>query len=141
MVRLELARAANLALAKSQSTTAVFAGGTSGIGEFTIRCFASHYGKTEHNLRLYIIGRNELAAKKIFSDCQLKCPKGDFRFIKAGDLSLLRDVDRCCDEVLRAENEDADNRPARIDLLVLSHADLHLGARRGMSRSQDYLAS
>ena len=133
MVLLETARSANLALAKSQSITAVFAGGTSGIGEFTIRTLASHYGKTEHSLRVYIIGRNEGAAKNIISDCQQKCPKGDFKFIKASNLSLLRDVDRCCDGISQAENRDADNRPARIDLLVLSHADLNFGARRGMS--------
>lgn len=131
MVQIKVAKSANTALAAGQSLTAVFPGGTSGIGEFTIRTLASYYGGTEHVLRVYIVGRNQDAADKLISDCRRTCPHGDFRFVKALDLSLLRDVDRCCDEVIQVENDEDANRPARIDLLVLSHADLHLGGRRG----------
>lgn len=133
-ISLQAARSANAAAAKEKPLTAVFTGGTSGIGEFTIRALAVHYGQSKQPLRLYLVGRNSDAAANIFADCRKICPDGDFRFIQAGDLSLLRDVDKACKEVERLETELAvkSERAACIDLLFMSHADFYLGPRRGI---------
>lgn len=46
-------------------------------------------------------------------------------------LSLLRDVDRTCERLIELEKEKSDNETARLDLLAMSHADLHFGSRKG----------
>ncbi|KAI9717646.1 MAG: hypothetical protein M1812_004591 [Candelaria pacifica] len=121
MVQLEVVRSANATLVKSQPLVAVFVGGTSGIGEFTIRALAATHGKEGKGLRLYIVGRNSSAAEKTISECKSVCPEGDFRFVKANDLALLNDVDRVCDEIIRIEEGiKADGGSARVDLLNLS---------------------
>ena len=81
-----------------------------------------------------MVGRNGDAAANIISGCSKICPRGNFRFVMAQDLSLLRDVDDACSELTKSEQASAANndRPACIDLLVMSHADLHFGGRRGM---------
>ena len=134
-IPLDVVRSANAALVVKQSLVAVFAGGTSGIGEYTIRALAGHCSKTGKGLRLYIVGRNAQAANSITSDCQKLCPNDRFQFVKADDLSLIKEVDRCCDEITKLEQKESDG-PARVDLLVMSHADLHFGGRRGKCSSQ-----
>ena len=86
-------------------------------------------------MRLYIVGRNLEAAAIILADCPKICPQGDFNFIKAGDLSLLRDVDEACTQLEQLETELAakSDEVACIDLLFMSHADFHLGSRRGIT--------
>ena len=74
-----------------------------------------------------------MVANSIFVDCRKLCPKAQFLFVQAEDLSLLRDVDRCCKEIGRLEGQEtaSEGGPARIDLLVMSQALLHFGARQG----------
>ena len=134
MVQLDVVRSSNSTLVKSQPLVAVFVGGTSGIGEATIRVLATTHTDQGKGLRLYIVGRNAAAAEKTISECVRVCPKGQFRFVKAGDLALLKDVDRVCAEITRLEEEEnADGGgTARVDLLVMSQAYLTFDPRKGI---------
>ncbi len=63
------------------------------------------------------------------------CPVGQFRFVKAEDLSLLKEVDRVSAEILKAEKEEEEkgNGTARLDFLVQTQAYLEFNAgRKGM---------
>lgn len=93
MVGLPVARSVNSTFCKSQPLVAVFVGATTGIGEYSLRALAATHGLDGKGLRAYIVGRNEPAANKIFSDCREVCPNGDFRFVKADDLSVMEHVD------------------------------------------------
>ena len=135
MVKLNVVRAWNTALVKSQPLVAVFPGGTSGIGEYAIRALASAHGKDGKGLRLYIAGRNQSAAEKIIADCQTACPAGQFRFVKARDLSLIEDVDSVSKEVMQMEEQEAKQMggKARIDILVMTQGIVDFKARNGQS--------
>lgn len=133
MVDLSIARSTNSKLYKSRPITAVFTGGTGGIGEYSLRALASTHGKDGKGLRIYLVGRKQHAADKIFEDCRKVCPGGNFRFVKCADLSLLQDVDECCRQILEAEAKGGlDGLPGHVDMLVMSHAIFHLGGRMGM---------
>lgn len=129
MVRLDVVRACDKALVKKQSVTAVFVGGTSGIGEYTLRALASTHGTSGHGLRVYLVGRNETAAKTIISDCQKTCPAAEFHFVRASDLASLREVDRVCKEIISAEEARAAIKSACVDLLVLTQAYFAFGGK------------
>ena len=121
MVQLDLVRASISSLVKSRPLVAVFVGGTSGIGEFTIQALATTHGVDGKGLRVYIVGRNISAAVKTIAECYGICPGGEFVFVKANDLSLLGDVDRVCSEIIELEDKNkADGEVARIDILVMS---------------------
>ncbi|KAK9365293.1 hypothetical protein V1509DRAFT_633511 [Lipomyces kononenkoae] len=127
MVQLDVVQACNKALVNKQTVTAVFVGGTSGIGENAVRSLASTHGTSGRGLRVYIVGRNEKAANTIIADCNKTCPPGEFKFVRANDLSSLRDVDRVCNEIVNAEEARAVGKPACIDLLVLTQAYFAFG--------------
>ena len=133
MVKLEVVRAHNAALVKSQPLIAVFPGGTSGIGDYAIRALANTHSKEGKGLRLYIAGRNQGAAEKTIAECQAVCPSGQFRFVKAKDLSLLEDVDRVCDEIMKAEEREVNQTggKARIDMLVMTQGVVQFSDRIG----------
>ena len=79
------------------------------------------------------------------ADCKRACPGGDLRFVQAGDLAAMRDVDRACTEITRLEREEEEQKEAnrniekdsrgraRIALLVMSHARLTFDPRNGIS--------
>lgn len=77
---------------------AVFVGATSGIGEITLKKFASHARQP----RAYFIGRSQNAADRILAECKALNPTGEFIFIKA-DVSLIRVVDEVCKEIKAKE--------------------------------------
>lgn len=129
MVNLDVVRACGNALVKKQSVTAVFVGGTSGIGEYSLRALASTHGTSGHGLRVYLVGRNEASAKKIIADCRKVCPSGEFHFVRASDLASLREVDRVCKEIVSAEEASASGKPACVDLLVLTQAYFAFGGK------------
>jgi NAD(P)-dependent dehydrogenase (short-subunit alcohol dehydrogenase family) len=135
MVQLEVVQAANAALVKARPLVAVFIGGTAGIGEYAVRALATAHGSQGRGLRAYIVGRNESAAEKIIAECRQMCPPGHFRFVQATNLSLLKDVDRTCAEIIRLEEEAAkiQDGPARVDLLVMTQGVLSLSGRAGTS--------
>ena len=106
MVQLDVVRACGEALVNKQSVTAVFVGGTSGVGEYSLRALAALHGLSGHGLRVYHIGRNLTAANKIIADCKRACPVGDFNFVR--DLASLREVNLVCKEIIRAEEDRVD---------------------------------
>ncbi|RDW71426.1 hypothetical protein BP6252_07989 [Coleophoma cylindrospora] len=77
---------------------AVFVGGTSGIGESTLKKFA----KLSITPRIYIIGRSQEAGERIEAECRLLNPEGVYIFIQA-DVSLIRVVDELCEEIKAKE--------------------------------------
>ncbi|KAI1748264.1 NAD(P)-binding protein [Xylaria castorea] len=77
---------------------AVFVGGTSGIGEETLKKFAQYTTRP----RAYIIGRSQKAADHIVTECQAINPEGQYFFRKA-DVSLIRGVDEVCEEIKAKE--------------------------------------
>ena len=129
MTKLDSLRSANAALVK-QPLVAVFVGGTSGIGEYTVKTLARNHGTTGAGLRAYIIGRNADAAAKIIADCRQLAPNGDFIFLQARDLALVEDVNKCCKDLVEREMKSGDGA-ARIDLLVLTQGSLLFGGREG----------
>lgn len=133
MVKLALVRTANKTLTTTHPLVAVFPGGTSGIGEYAVRALAATHGKDGKGLRLYIAGRNLSAAEKIIADCQTVCPAGQFRFVQAQDLSLLKDVDRVSDEIIKLEEQEAKaaGTTPRIDILVMTQGVLDFKPRNG----------
>ncbi|MCJ1398810.1 hypothetical protein MMC11_002011 [Xylographa trunciseda] len=144
MVQLDIVRSCNSTLIKSQPLVAVFVGGTSGIGENAIRALAAAHSDQGRGLRLYIVGRNADAAKNIIADCVRVCSVGQFRFVKAEDLSLLKDVDHVCSEITRIEEEENTNGgSAKVDLLVMSQAgfDLSFQPRHDTKEGLDMLMS
>jgi hypothetical protein len=129
MVSLDVVRSTNAALVKSQPLVGVFVGSTSGIGLYAVKALARH-AKDGPGLRLYIVGRNEKVASGIITECQQICPTGQFHFVKAKNLALMKDVDRVCEEIIGAERKEVGEK-AKIDLLVMTHAYLAFEARRG----------
>lgn len=77
---------------------AVFVGGTSGVGEYTVKTLA----KYALNPRAYIVGRSQEAADRIIKECKQLNPGGKFEFIKA-DVSLLKNVDDVCNQIKSKE--------------------------------------
>ncbi|KIW15899.1 hypothetical protein PV08_05949 [Exophiala spinifera] len=128
MVQLDVVRACNKALINKQPVTAVFVGGTSGIGEYSLRALAALHGSGGHGLRIYLVGRNQKAADTILADCKKLCPVGDFHFVSASDLASLREVDRVCSEITRLIEGNA-NQSIAIDLLVMSQALFSFGSK------------
>ncbi|KAH0175250.1 hypothetical protein KCU67_g324, partial [Aureobasidium melanogenum] len=111
----------------------------SGIGEYTLRSLAAHYGKSSQSLSLYLVGRNNDAASHILNDCRKLCSSGRSTFVKASDLSLIRDVDSASEEIKKLVGDASTKKgtAACIDLLVMSHADLHIGGRRETKEGLD----
>jgi NADP-dependent 3-hydroxy acid dehydrogenase YdfG len=79
---------------------AVFVGGTSGVGEYTLKALAQYAGKIK--LRVYIVGRSEEAASRIIGECKQLNPSGVYEFI-AADVSLLKSVDEVCRQIKTKE--------------------------------------
>lgn len=97
---------------------AVFLGGTSGIGEYTVRAFA----RRATSARIYIVGRNITAAEKIIDDCATLSPSSEFEFIQQ-DVALLKDGIKVAAKI--KEKED------RVDLLFMTPDYLSFGGRDG----------
>ena len=109
---------------------AVFFGGTSGIGELTLRALAktsaAHNGK---GFRAYIVGRKPESAAAIAADCKKDFAAAEVEFVKVDDLALIRNVDKACAEIIRREK--AHGKDARIDYLMLSPGGAIYCPRRG----------
>lgn len=139
MVKLDIIHAQNKTICEKQFLTAVFVGGATGIGEYSVRALASAHGASGKGLRLYLVGRNELAAKKIISDCQTICPTGQFIFVGVDDLTLLKEVDRVCSELAKMEEANAKGTPVKIDLLVMTTGTMYWSGRRNTSEGLDQM--
>ncbi|KAH7393481.1 hypothetical protein BKA64DRAFT_755648 [Cadophora sp. MPI-SDFR-AT-0126] len=100
MVSLTDVQASNSQISTSlpPGLVAVFVGGTSGIGEITLKKFA----KYARQPRAYIVGRSQNAAERIIAECRILNPDGEYIFIKA-DVSLIKNVDKVCEEIKAKE--------------------------------------
>jgi len=117
MVSLAVVKESNASISSSlpAGLVAVIVGGTSGIGEFTLKEFARHVQKP----RIYNIGRSQPASDRIEAECKKLNPEVQYSFIKA-DISLIRNVDSICEEIKRKEKA--------INVLILSQGTLAPGA-------------
>ena len=130
MVKLDVVHASNTSLVQHQPLVAVFFGGTGGIGHYTLRALSTNEARNSgKGLRAYIVGRNTKAAEEIIDECRGVCPQGQFKFIKAEDLSLIREVDRLCEEVSKAEAEYGSD--GRVDYLMVSQGGIPYLPRKG----------
>lgn len=102
MVALSTVTASNERIASTfpPGLVAVFVGGTSGVGEYTVKTFAKYTVKP----KVYIIGRSQEAADRIVNECKELNPGGAFEFIKA-DISLLKNVDDVCRQISSKETK------------------------------------
>ncbi|KAI0201234.1 putative short-chain dehydrogenases/reductase [Astrocystis sublimbata] len=73
---------------------AVFVGGTSGVGEYTVKALA-RYARAP---KIIIVGRSQEAADRILGECQQLNSDGQFEFTQA-DVSLLKNVDDVCRQI------------------------------------------
>ena len=95
----------------SQGLVAIFVGGTSGVGENTVKAFAKYTLKPT----VYIIGRSREAADRILKECEQLNPDGKFEFIES-DVSLLKNIDEVCRQIKTKE--------AAINILFQSQASM-----------------
>ncbi|KAL2797100.1 hypothetical protein BJX66DRAFT_335287 [Aspergillus keveii] len=109
-----------------KSPTALFVGGTSGIGQSTLRQLARH---TE-SPTAYIIGRSETRAKPFLSELRGINAQGKFHFIEA-DVSLVRNVDVACREILGKEK--------KLNFLFMTPGGISLGGRNETIEGPDTL--
>ena len=116
MVQLAEVRASNARIASTlpSGLVAVFVGGTSGIGETTLKQFVKH----THQPRVYIIGRSKDAGDRIADECRKLNKEGRYIFMQ-NDVSLIRNVDEVCKEIKSMEKA--------INLLFLSTGTLVFG--------------
>ncbi len=109
--------------AESYPRTAVFVGGTSGIGEAALQEL-SLVGKSKWAARIYVIGRQESASRVNESLDRLRAQNPDVDLIwTVGDVSLLAEVKRICTELKEKEKS--------LDLLFLSAGYAPFGGREG----------
>lgn len=88
-----------IASAFPNGLVAVFVGGTSGVGEYTVKAFA----KYTRDSRAYIVGRSADAGDRIVKECYQLNPDGVYKFIQS-DISLLRNVDSVCNRIKQQES-------------------------------------
>lgn len=120
MVSISVVNDANAQLALLEKpTTAVFVGGTRGIGQATL--FALARRKTS-NLKVYVVGRQESDHQDLLHQLRLLNPHGEFVFLEA-QITLLAEVKRVCDKIRSMEKA--------VDLLWLSAGALPFDGRKG----------
>lgn len=97
---------------------AVFAGGTSGIGQLTIRALVA----TGASVRIYLVGRKSAEERSLalIQELRTTYPKAEVIWTE-GDISLLAETRRVCEVIKRKE--------ARVDLLFLTAGYAPFGPR------------
>jgi NAD(P)-dependent dehydrogenase (short-subunit alcohol dehydrogenase family) len=97
-----------------KALTAVFVGGTSGIGLYTLQTLAKYCAQPT----IYFVGRSQSAATTILSQLKTINASGTYHFIQA-DVALVKNVDKVCAEITAKEKY--------INMLVLSQGALSMG--------------
>lgn len=116
-----------LAQAYPEGLVAVFVGATSGIGEIALRNFVQHTSKP----RVYIVGRSQEACDRIDIDLKNINPGGAYIFMRS-DLSLLRNVDDVCKEIMAKE--------PTINVLFMSQGTLNMNKSKFSTISACWLS-
>jgi len=116
MVSLTAVQASNACIpaALPSGLVAIFVGGTSGIGEYTLKEFA----RFARQPRIYNIGRSQEASDRIAVECKNLNADAQYTFIQA-DVSLIRNVDAVCEQIQAKEKA--------VNLLFLSIGTLVTG--------------
>lgn len=97
-------------------------GGTTGIGSYIAKAFATAYASHGSKLRVYIVGRNVTRAAAVIAEAEGISPGSEWRFVEAKDLGLMSEVDRCCADIIRQETEAPfHGGPVRLDLLYMTY--------------------
>lgn len=127
-ISLEQVRESNSRIdASTYPKTAVFIGGTAGIGEAAIQELANVSSKNNIQIpsRIYVVGRQQSAerANKALDILRAGNPKVDIVWV-TGDVSLLAEVKRVCLEIK--------SRETSLDLLFLSTGYSPFGGREGI---------
>ncbi|RFU30521.1 hypothetical protein B7463_g5808, partial [Scytalidium lignicola] len=118
MTKLDTVHSLTTTLVQGQPLVAVFFGGTGGIGHYTLRALATASAKNGgKGFRAYIVGRKAKAAEDIIAECHDIYPQGKYKFVKIDDLSLIKDVDRACADIV--ELEEKESQHPRIDYLMM----------------------
>jgi NAD(P)-dependent dehydrogenase (short-subunit alcohol dehydrogenase family) len=119
MVSISEVKASNGRIPKDTTPrTAVFTGGTDGIGKATlIRLVA-----TKRSMKVYVIGRNGEKHKPFLDELRMSNDKADIVWLE-GQLTLLAETKRLCD-IIKA-------RETSIDALYMSAGFMSTGERLG----------
>jgi len=122
MVSLTAVQASNASIPTTlpSGLVAVFVGGTSGIGEYTLKEFV----RLARQPRIYNVGRSQEASDRISADCKRLNADAQYTFIQA-DVSLIRSVDAVCEQIKAKEKA--------INLLFLSAGTLVTGVSMWLS--------
>jgi NADP-dependent 3-hydroxy acid dehydrogenase YdfG len=107
---------------------AIFVGGTSGIGEYTLKEFA----RSACQPRIYNIGRSQQASDRIAAECHQLNASAQYTFIQA-DVSLIRHVDAVCNQIQDKEKT--------VNVLFLSAGTLIRGESTCLAMNHDTLNS
>lgn len=127
MVALDVVKASNARIAADlpAGLVAVFVGGTSGIGEYTLKELV----KQAKHPRIYNIGRSEESGARIENECKALNPDAQYTFISA-DISLIAQVDAVCDQIKAQEKA--------INMLFLSAGTLTKGQSKSREQSSPF---
>src|SRR4051812_19250935 len=101
------------------ATTAVFVGGTSGIGRATLIQLAK---AKQRALKVYIIGRKSSSHESLLTELHTLNQNGEFIFLEA-QITLLAEVKRVCEAIISREKS--------IDFLWMSAGALPFDGRKG----------
>lgn len=130
MPNLPTIHSATSELVKGPPIVVALPGGTTGIGSYIARALSTTYANHGSKLRVYVIGRNAARAETVLSECRKTSPGSDWRFIQTPDLAFISEVDRCCAEIVRQEEEAPfHGGAARLDLLYMTYSYQVLKAR------------
>jgi len=119
MVSISEVKASNIRISKDTAPhTAVFTGGTDGIGKATVTRLVA----TKLPIRVYVIGRNGEKHKPFLDVLRKSNDKADVVWLE-GQISLLAETKRLCD-IIKA-------RETSIDILFMSAGFIPSGERIG----------
>ncbi|KAJ3466592.1 hypothetical protein MRS44_004156 [Fusarium solani] len=122
-------RASNALITEaSVPKTAVFVGGTDGIGKATLRELVSK----RFPIKVYIIGRNEAGHRALLDELRSLNPEADLIYVQ-GQISLIADSQRIAKHISAQED--------KIDLLFLSAGYLPFTGRQGEAAAKSSVSA
>ncbi|KAI5800423.1 hypothetical protein DFH27DRAFT_482806 [Peziza echinospora] len=128
MAHMDTVRAVNAAFKSSplsHGLVGLFVGGTSGIGEHTLKAFAA----STTSPKIYLVGRNADAASRITQETLALNPSATVTFLPVTDLGTLASVDPIVQHITTHEQ--------KLDVLVMSPGYLTMRGREPTSEGLD----